>query len=110
MRLHRLVGPAAILTVVSTVAVAQAPTPAARRAREVVALINNAAPAAIRAYVDSAFNPQMRGLPMQAHVDFFMGQRDRSQGLEWVEIQEQLPNGLVALVRRKLTGELAGIA
>jgi len=111
MNFHRLVAlPAAVLAVVSSVASAQAPTPATRRAREVVALINNATPAAIRAYVDSAFNTQMRGLPMQAHVDFFMGQRDRSQGLEWVEVQEQLPNGAVALVRRKLTGDLSGIA
>src|SRR5690349_701025 len=88
---------------------AQAQTPATRRAREVVAVINSATPASVRAFVDSAFDDQMRGMPMRAHVDFFMGQREQSGGLEWVDVQEEKPGETTALLRRKLTGELVAV-
>ncbi|HET9012303.1 MAG TPA: hypothetical protein VFN38_10850, partial [Gemmatimonadaceae bacterium] len=84
---------------------AQAQPPALRRAHEIVALMNSAPPAAIRAYVDSAFNPWMRELPMGAHLNFLIGNRERSRGLEWVEVQEDSPALVVALLKRKLTGD-----
>ena len=89
---------------------AQAPSPATRRAREIVAVINTATPASIRAYVDSAFGGGMRRLPMRAHIDFFMGQREQSGGLEWVDVQEAAGPRTTALVRRKLTGAPFGVA
>ena len=70
----------ALVAGISTIAMAQTPSPATKRAREVVAVINSATPATIRAFVDSAFDDQMRGLPMRAHIDFFMGQREQSGG------------------------------
>jgi CubicO group peptidase (beta-lactamase class C family) len=90
-------------------ALSQTPSPAARRAREVVQMINTATPATLRAFVDTAFGGQMRSLPMQAHVDFFLGQRERSGGLEWVEVQEEAANRATVLVRRKLTGDAVAI-
>ena len=87
-------------------AIAQAPSAATRRAREVVALINEATPPAIRAYVDSAFDDAMRGLPMQAHIDFFLGNKDESHGLEWIDVQEGAHGETTALLKRKLTAEL----
>ncbi|MGQ0649305.1 MAG: serine hydrolase domain-containing protein [Gemmatimonadaceae bacterium] len=89
---------------------AEAQSPATRRAREVVALINAATPATIKAYVDTAFTGRMRGLPMQAHLDFFMGQRDQSRGLEWVEVQDETPGRTTALLRRKLTGDPTAVS
>lgn len=84
---------------------AQAQAPAAKRAREVVAMINTATPATLRTYVDTAFGGRMRELPMDAHVDFFFSQRDRSGGLEWVSVQEESAGRAIILLRRKLTGE-----
>jgi len=101
---------AAIVAGVLTMSPRQAPSPATKRAREVVALINTATPSAIRAYVDSAFAGRMRSLPMPAHVDFFMGQREQSGGFDWVEVQEAAPGRTTALLKRKLTGDFAAIA
>ncbi len=102
----------ALIVAIAIVPRAQAQTPASpatRRAREVVALINSATPAAVRAFVDSAFDDQMRSLPMRAHVGFFMGQREQSGGLEWVEVQDEKPGETTALLRQKLTGELIAV-
>jgi hypothetical protein len=87
----------------------QSQAPATRRAHEIVTLINVATPSAIRAYVDTAMGARMRSMPMQAHIDFMMGQRDQSRGLDWVEAQEEAPGRTTALLRRKLTGDLLAI-
>jgi CubicO group peptidase (beta-lactamase class C family) len=101
---------AAVLAAAPTVLGAQADKPATRRAHEIVALINSGTPGAIRSYVDTAFNSRMRELPMSAHLNFMMGQRDRSQGLEWMEVQEETPPLTTALLKRKLTGDLMALA
>lgn len=84
---------------------AQAPSPAARRAQEIVGLINGANVAAVHAYVDSAFGGRMKGLPMDAHVNFVLGQREASGGLEWAGLQDEQPGQVTALVKRRLTGD-----
>ena len=100
-----------VVTLVSTTTTsAQAPSPATRRAREIVAVINTATPASIRAYVDSAFSGEMRRMPMDAHISFFMGQREQSGGLEWVDVQEAAASRTTALLRRKLTGAPVAVA
>lgn len=101
---------ATLICTATTSAQAQAPSPATRRAREIVAVINTATPASIRAYVDSAFAGEMRRMPMQAHINFFMGQREQSGGLEWVEVQEAAGSRTTALLRRKLTGDPIALA
>lgn len=88
---------------------AQSPPPATRRAHEIVALINSATPTAIRAYVDTAMAAGMQRLPMEAHIDFMLGQREQSRGLEWVEAQEEAPSRTRALLRRKLTGDFMAV-
>src|SRR5881628_1549227 len=88
---------------------AQSQPPATRRAHEIVALINSATPSAIRAYVDTAMAAGMRRLPMQAHLDFMLGQRELSRGLDWVEIQEEAPSRTTALLKRRLTGDLMAV-
>ncbi len=106
---HVLVS-AAIVAGVLTMSPRQGTSPATKRAREVVALINTATPPAIRAYVDSAFAGRMRSLPMSAHIDFFMGQREQSGGFDWVEVQEEASGRTTALLKQKLTGDYSAIA
>ncbi len=96
---------AAVLLAAPIALGAQGEPPATRRARELVALINIASPAAVRAYVDSAFGEEMRGMPMSAHLDFMMGQREQSGGLDWIDVQEQAGTRTTALLRRRLTGD-----
>src|SRR5215203_658579 len=110
MHSRRLMKLAVLFAGILTMSRAQAQSPATKRAREVVAVINAATPPTIRAFVDSAFDDQMRGMPMRAHVDFFMNQREQSGGLEWVDVQEEKPGETTALVKRKLTGELIAVA
>ena len=100
---------AALVVSILPMSRAQAQSPSTKRARELVAVINAATPATVRAFVDSAFDDQMRGLPMRAHIDFFMGQREQSGGLEWVDVQEEKPGETTALLRRKLTGDLIAV-
>jgi len=95
----------AVLAGIGLMTPRQASSQATKRAREVVALINTGSPAAIRAYVDSTFVGRMKSLPMQAHLDFFLGQREQSGGLDWVEVQEETPSGTTALLKGKRTGE-----
>ena len=68
-------------------------------------MINSATPGAIRAYVDTALAARMRTLPLEAHLNFFMGQREQSGGLDWLDVQNEEPNRTTALLRQKLTGE-----
>ena len=86
--------------------VSRSQSPATRRARELVALIDSGTPAAIRAYVDTAMSADLQKLPPEAHIDFMLGQRDQSRGLQWVEVQEEAPGRATVLLRRKLTGDL----
>lgn len=109
MKSNRLLISVALITGVSMTGLAQTPSPAIRRAREVVTVINTATPATIRSFVDTAFGGEMRGLPAQAHVDFFMGQRELAGGLEWVEVQEEESDRATVLLRRKLTGDLIAV-
>src|SRR5574338_313772 len=74
MRPCRLVKLVALVVCVPSMARSQTESPSTRRAREVVAAINAATPATLRAFVDSALDDQMRRMPMRAHIDFFMGQ------------------------------------
>ncbi|MHB1329072.1 MAG: serine hydrolase domain-containing protein [Gemmatimonadales bacterium] len=83
---------------------AQVDGPAVRRAREMVALINSGTPAMIQAYVDSAFAPAMRRMPLSAHVSYVMGQRELSRRLEWVAPIESTPTMAVVHLTRQLTG------
>ena len=100
---------AALVAGVLAMSRVQAQSPSTKRAREVVAVINAATPASIRAFVDSAFDDQMRGMPMRAHIDFFMNQREQSGGLEWVDVQDEKPGETTALLKRKLTGDLMAV-
>jgi CubicO group peptidase (beta-lactamase class C family) len=110
MKPHRLLVSLALISGISMTGSAQtSSSPATRRAREVVAAINAATPTSVRAFVDSAFGADMRRLPAQAHIDFFLGQRDLAGALEWVEVQEETAERATVLLRRKLTGDMIAV-
>lgn len=88
---------------------AQTESPPVRRAREIVTLINEATPASIRAYIDSAFGGGMRTVPMDAHLNFLFGQRHRTRGLEWLEGTADNAGSATGLARSRLTGETVAI-
>jgi CubicO group peptidase (beta-lactamase class C family) len=87
------------------VALAGAQTPAETRAREVAALISSGDRAAVRQYVESNFNDQMRGIPMESHLNFFLSEHDKTRGLEVASVQDSGPNEVTLLVKNKLTGD-----
>ena len=88
---------------------AAAQSPAETRAREIAALINSGDRAAVRKYVESNFNDQMRGLPMDMHLGFFAFEHDQSRGLEISGVQDSGPNEATLLVKNKLTGDWQGL-
>jgi CubicO group peptidase (beta-lactamase class C family) len=55
-------------------------TPAARRAQEIAALLQDDDPARIRAYVEKELAPPLRDLPMDVHLAFFADLHERSGG------------------------------
>jgi CubicO group peptidase (beta-lactamase class C family) len=55
-------------------------TPAVQRAQEVATLLKDNDPAKIRAYVEKAFAPPFRDLPMELHLGFLGNAHDRSGG------------------------------
>ena len=79
--------------------------PATRRTREIVALINSGTPATIRAYVDSAFGGRMRGMPMDAHLNFMLGQRATWGGFDWGSVIAAGSDSAAVLLKKRLTGE-----
>ena len=46
---------------------------------------------------------------MAAHLNFMLGQREQSRVLDWVEVQEEAPGRTIALLKRKLTGDLMAL-
>jgi CubicO group peptidase (beta-lactamase class C family) len=101
--------PALIGLLLPAALLAQADHPAARRAREFVALVNGSAPEAFKAYVDSAFGDEMRRMPMDAHQGFLFRLRDQSRGLTWIRAEGESPVEATAVVEQKLTGERTGL-
>lgn len=98
-----------IATLLLIASLAHAQSPATRRAREFVALIDSGTPAAIRVYVDTAMSDDMKKIPIQEHINFVLSQRDLSRGLTWVEAPEEAPDSSTVLVRRALTGDLMAL-
>lgn len=94
---------AVAIVIAQTPTVAQ--TPATRRAREIVAIINTSTPKELKAYVDSAFGGPMRNTSPDDYVNLFFKLRERSGGLAWVKLQSDSANRVTVLMTRKLTGE-----
>lgn len=108
--LHRSLLVAVVFGVLPGCLAGQSDAPPVRRAREIVSLVNSGTPATIRAYVDSAFAAQMRGMPLTAHLNFFFGQRAQWEGLDWVGPTTTSADAATVTLTRRLTGEQFGLA
>lgn len=91
----------------SIIAVGQ--SPAEVRAREVAQLISTGDRQVIKKYVSENFAGRMAQLPMDAHLNFFLGEHDQSRGLEIIGLQDSRPNEATLLVKTKLTGTWQGL-
>ena len=100
---------ATCLTVLLLSIVTAAQSPAETRAREIAALISSGDRAAVRKYVEANFGDQMRSLPMERHLNFFMFEHDSSRGLEVVSVQDSSATDVTLLVKNKLTGNYQGL-
>lgn len=101
---------ALVATLASTVAAQDRDAAADRRAREVVDMIDTADVDAIRTYVDSAFAPSMKRLPLEAHLGFFLGERSASGGVDFDAIQQNSGGVAVARLRGRTTGDWRALA
>jgi CubicO group peptidase (beta-lactamase class C family) len=81
-----------------------AQSPAETRAREIAQLINIGDRAAVKNYVAQNFAGQMAQIPMDAHLNFFLGEHDASRGLEISGLQDSGANEATLLVKTKLSG------
>jgi CubicO group peptidase (beta-lactamase class C family) len=108
----RVAAPLILLTasVCATPLAAQESGPAETRLRQYIALVEQGDPAAVEAYVDSAFSAELRAMPMERHVGFVMDLRLSSGGLDVERIQSDDGEVAVALVRKRLTDEWDALA
>lgn len=82
---------------------------AERYARELAGFVTTGDRAAYRKFVEENFGGDFAKLPMDAHLGFMSSLHDQTRGYEYVNIQEWNDNGVVALVKSKLTGEYDGL-
>lgn len=83
----------------------QTESAAEKRARELVQVLNAGKRAEFQKFVEANFGEQMRGLPMERHLNFYSSVYDNSRGFEISGVQEAKPNEVTMLVKNKLTGE-----
>lgn len=85
--------------------------PAARRAAELLALVESGDYSAIAAYARANYAPAfLDGAPLDVHVGFVFRLRETGGGFESHGFQEVTPTRAVALLRSKLTGDWSAIA
>lgn len=100
-----LVGMLCVAAVSSAIAqTTAAESPAERRAKELINLVNANNRAEFRKYVTETFGGRMQTMPMENHLEFYSSVYDRSRGLEFHSIQEAKPHQVAVLTKNKLTG------
>ncbi|HYP02622.1 MAG TPA: serine hydrolase domain-containing protein, partial [Pyrinomonadaceae bacterium] len=86
-------------------------TPAARRAAELVKIINTTDAAATKKFIEESYGGQLAGMPMNAHLNFIAQMRDRTRGVEFHGMQDGgSATEATALLRAKLTDDWMAIA
>ncbi|HMG34279.1 MAG TPA: serine hydrolase domain-containing protein [Blastocatellia bacterium] len=84
---------------------AQSETPALRRAKEFVKLLDSGNRAELRKYAGENFAPNFLNIPMEQHLDFLSSVHDFTRGVEFHSVQAEKPNEVTALLKARLTGE-----
>ncbi|HEX8457684.1 MAG TPA: serine hydrolase domain-containing protein [Pyrinomonadaceae bacterium] len=88
----------------------QQQSPAVRRVRELVQVINSTDAAATKKFIQETYDSQFAQMPMSVHLNFIAQLRDRTRGVEFLSIQESNATQATALLRAKLTGDLMALA
>ncbi len=83
----------------------QTESAAEKRARELVQVLNAGKRAEFQKFVEANFGEQMKGMPMERHLNFYSSVYDNSRGFEVSGVQETKPNQVTMLVKNNLTGE-----
>lgn len=83
----------------------QTDSSAEKRAGELVRILNAGNRTDFQKFVEANFGGQMKGLPMEQHMNFFSSVYDNSRGYEISGVQEAKSNEVTLLVKNKLTGE-----
>ncbi len=88
-------------------AAAQAPvtSPAERRAREYVRLVDRGTRADLQKYVQENLTGQVGAIPMERHLNFFSSLQDSTRGLTVHSVQDAKENEVTLLLQSKLTGQ-----
>ena len=73
-------------------AAGQTESAAEKRARELVQVLNAGKRAEFQKFVEANFGEQMRGMPMERHLNFFSSVYDNSRGYEVSGVQDTKPN------------------
>ena len=106
MRSLRLMGLPFLLMAAAVLGVfGQEVSPAERRLRELVTLVNTGNRAEARKYIEANFSASMLQHPMEAHLEFFSRMQDDSRGFEIHSVQDSKPNQVTMLLKKKLTGD-----
>jgi len=98
-----------LAAVAAAAAFGQAQSPAEKRAREMVEMINAGDPVKYEKYVKENFGGEFADFPMEAHLDFFFSVRANTGGFDIVGVREQQPNRIILDVKSRLTGEPDGL-
>jgi hypothetical protein len=80
-------------------------SPAVKRAREIIQLINSGNRAEGRKYVQEQYSPAFVGNRMEQHLGFFSRVNDMTRGVDISGVPEAKPAEATVLIRNKLTGE-----
>lgn len=88
---------------------AQTESPAEKRAKELVNVLNTGKRAEFKKYVEENFGAEMLKRPMDRHLNFFSTLYDNARGIEVHGVQEVKPNQATMLVKYKLTGDWDGL-
>ena len=96
-----------VLLVAGAVATAASEdSPAAKRLRDLVKVINSADGAAAEKFVRETYAPEFLKMPMEAHLGFIGQVYGRTRGLELKDVENVSATEVTATVQSKLTGEL----
>jgi CubicO group peptidase (beta-lactamase class C family) len=112
MRTRRILLHLCALAAMSTGAAAQVgaaygvpDTPAARRAMEIMELIDRGDRQEARAYIATSYGGAFAGMPVDVHLDFISSMHDRTRGVDLRRIESRGATEATALFRARLTGD-----
>ena len=82
-----------------------ADSPAVKRGKELVAVINEGNYARASAYIKENYSESFLKIPMEQHLQFIMINHDQTRGVDSVSVQAETADSATMLGRSKVTGQ-----